>query len=115
MQLAEIIDAVQMNSKDVRWLAVLATGGLVIMWSVFWLAIRQGKESTIEVLGNPAFFKTVSVMGIIAATAVLSLAGRLDGNLTGAILSGIVGYVLGASSRDAKDPAKEDKPKKDEE
>ena len=37
-------------------------------------------------------------MGVIAATVVLSLAGRLEGNLTGAILSGIVGYVLGQIS-----------------
>jgi tetrahydromethanopterin S-methyltransferase subunit C len=34
-------------------------------------------------------------MGVIAATVVLSLAGRLEGNIAGAILSGIVGYVLG--------------------
>lgn len=37
-------------------------------------------------------------MGVIAATVVLSLAGRLDGNITGAILSGIVGYVFGQLS-----------------
>lgn len=37
-------------------------------------------------------------MGVIAATVVLSLAGRLEGNTTGAILSGIVGYVLGQLS-----------------
>jgi tetrahydromethanopterin S-methyltransferase subunit C len=43
-------------------------------------------------------------MGVIAATVVLSLAGRLEGNLTAAILSGIVGYVLGQLS------GKHDKP-----
>jgi hypothetical protein len=51
-----------------------------------------------DILRSPSFFKTVTVMGVIAATVVLSLAGRLEGNITGAILSGIAGYVLGQLS-----------------
>ncbi len=65
------------------------------MWGLFWLAVARAKESIREVLLSPAFFRTVTVMGVIAATVVLSLASRLDGNITGAILSGIAGYVLG--------------------
>lgn len=65
------------------------------MWSVFWLAVVKRGESIQEILLSSAFFRTVAVMGVIAATVVLSLAGKLEGNVTGAILSGIVGYVLG--------------------
>jgi len=76
-------------------LSILATLGLVVMWWVFWSAIAKTKESAHDVLMSPSFFRVVTVMGVIAATVVLSLAGRLEGNITGAILSGIVGYVLG--------------------
>jgi hypothetical protein len=78
-------------------LSVLATVGLAIMWLAFWIAVsfRHKQESVHEILQSAGFFRTVTVMGVIAATVVLSLAGKVDGNITGAILSGIVGYVLG--------------------
>ncbi len=41
-------------------------------------------------------------MGVIAATVVLSLADRIKGELTAAILSGIVGYVLGSVAHKAQ-------------
>ena len=79
-------------------LSVLATSGLVAMWAVFWRAAAKQQESIRGILLSAAFFRTVTVMGVIAATVVLSLAGRLGGNMTGAILSGIAGYVLGQSA-----------------
>lgn len=69
------------------------------MWTIFWFAVKRSGENIMDILTSPAFFKTVAVMGVIAATVVLSLAGRLEGNITGAILSGIVGYVLGQLSQ----------------
>jgi hypothetical protein len=96
MLIAEVTSAVQLTSEHIMWLSALATAGLVIMWAIFWFVVRRTEESAAHILLSPAFFKSISVMGIIAATVVLSLAGRLDGNVTGAILSGIVGYVLGA-------------------
>ncbi len=57
----------QITPEQILWLSILATAGLVLMWGLFWLA---------EVLLSPAFFRTVAVMGVIAATVVLSLAGR---------------------------------------
>jgi len=65
------------------------------MWAVFWWAVGRSDQSVHDILMDAGFFRTVTVMGVIAATVVLSLAGRLEGNITGAILSGIVGYVLG--------------------
>jgi hypothetical protein len=81
--------------EEIFRLSIIATAALVLMWGIFWLAVALSKERIIDILTNPAFFRTVTVMGVIAATAVLSLAGKLDGNVTGAILSGIAGYVLG--------------------
>jgi len=72
-------------------LSILATVGLVVMWGIFWRAVVKSKESIIKIMVDPAFFRTVAVMGVVAATVVLSLAGRLEGNISGAILSGIVG------------------------
>lgn len=83
-----------LSPQQIVWLSILGTTGLVLMWAVFWW--RAGRSASIYgILQSPGFFRTVAVMGVIAATVVLSLAGRLEGNITGAILSGIVGYVLG--------------------
>jgi len=37
----------------------------------------RSEEALLGVLLSPAFFQTVAVMGVIASTVVLSLAGRL--------------------------------------
>ena len=88
----------ELSPRYILGLAILATTGLAFCWSAFWLAVTRRGESVRGILASPGFFRTVAVMGVVAATAVLSLAGRLDGNITGAILSGIVGYVLGQLS-----------------
>ena len=98
MELIKGSQSIQLSPEHIVWLSILATAGLVLMWAVFWSAIVRAKESVHEVLLSAGFFRTVTVMGVIAATVVLSLAGRLEGNITGAILSGIVGYVLGQIS-----------------
>ncbi len=79
-------------------LSILATVGLVVMWISFWWAVGKSGENIHEILLSTGFFRTVVVMGVIAATVVLALVGRLESNITGAILSGIVGYVLGQVS-----------------
>ena len=94
----KVAEPVQLSPEYIVGLSVLATVGLVLMWAVFWLAIVRSKESVHDVLLSSGFFRTVTVMGVIAATVVLGLADRLAGNITGAILSGIVGYVLGQLS-----------------
>jgi hypothetical protein len=93
---------VQLSARDVVWLSILGTSGLVAMWTVFWFAVTKSGESVHEVLLSEGFFRVVAVMGVVAATVVLSLAGKLEGNATGAILSGIVGYVLGHLSGKTK-------------
>lgn len=82
-------------------LSILATLGLAVMWWTFWRAVAQHGEKVPAVLASGAFFRTVTVMGVIAATVVLSLSGRMDGTLTAAILSGIAGYVLGQTGKAA--------------
>ncbi len=90
--------AIQLTPEYIVGLSVLATVALVSMWGMFWNSVAKSEENIMDILKSPNFFKTVTVMGVIAATVVLSLAGRLDGNITGAILSGIAGYVLGQLS-----------------
>lgn len=95
----EAIDlTVKLKPEYIVGLSILATAGLVVMWGMFWNAVAKSNESIMDIMKSPSFFKTVTVMGVIAATVVLSLAGRLEGNITGAILSGIAGYVLGQLS-----------------
>jgi hypothetical protein len=90
--------AIPLEPKYIVALSLFAVVGLLIMWRVFWNSVARSEEKIMDILLNPAFFKTVTVMCIIGATVVLSLACILDGNITGSILSGIVGYVLGQSS-----------------
>lgn len=92
-------------------LSALATAGLVFMWAAFWKAASQQQESIRGILLSAAFFRTVAVMGVIAATVVLALAGRLADNVTGTILSGIVGYVLGQSEKGQSEKAQSEKGK----
>jgi len=69
------------------------------MWDAFWRTVARRQESVRDILLSPAFFYTVAVMGIVAATVVLTLAGRLKSESAGQLLSGIVGYVLGQMPR----------------
>ena len=91
-------------------LSVLATAGLAVMWLIFWVAVIKQKESVSDVLLSQSFFRVVAVMGVVAATTVLALAGRLESQLTAAILSGTIGYVLGNTSRreGSSSPARSD-------
>jgi len=98
-----VVQAVQMSEQYVWWLSVLATTGLFLMWAVFWIVVARRNESISGILMKPEFFQVVTVMGIVAATVVLSLAGRIEGHLTAAILSGIAGYVLGSVSHKRKE------------
>lgn len=98
MQVGQGLSAAPLSPRDILWLSILATSRLVFMWAAFWWAVVKRSESIHEVLLSSGFFRTVVVMGVVAAAVVLSLAGRLESNITGAILSGIVGYVLGQLS-----------------
>ncbi|HEY3936200.1 MAG TPA: hypothetical protein VGL97_02125 [Bryobacteraceae bacterium] len=100
-----------LDTTSVVILSIVATAALVAMWGIFWWAARSN-ERVVNVLLNTAFFRVVTIMGIIAATAVLSLAGRLEGNVTGAILSGVAGYVLGHISSRAKESDTSEEPTK---
>jgi len=60
-----------------------------------WIAVivRRDPEDSIQQIPECRFFRTVAVMGVMQRQSC-ELAGKLEGNITGAILSGIVGYVL---------------------
>jgi hypothetical protein len=96
MENIQLADALQITPRDVWLLSILATAGLSLMWTVFWIAVWRRNESITDILTKPEFFQVVTVMGVIAATVVLSLADKIKGELTAAILSGIAGYVLGS-------------------
>ncbi|HET9342887.1 MAG TPA: hypothetical protein VFO25_08240 [Candidatus Eremiobacteraceae bacterium] len=92
-----------MTSDQIVTLSLLATVGIVVMWLAFWTIVWvQKKETVAEILGKAAFFRALAVIGVVAAVTVLSLAGRMESNIAGAILSGTVGFVLGhLSSRES--------------
>jgi heme A synthase len=87
-----------LSPDQILTLSMVATAAIVLMWLCFWVIVARQKEKAISVLRSNSFFRTITVIGVIAATTVLSLGGRVEGQLTAAILSGIVGYVLGSHS-----------------
>jgi hypothetical protein len=100
----------ELSEQAILILAAFATGGLAVCWVAFWISVVRAGESIPRILASAGFFRTVTVMGVIAATAVLSLANRIDGNVTAAILSGIVGYVLGQlATRNSTTPSQSQK------
>ena len=100
-----IAPTLALSEPTIFWLAVLATVGLAVLWGTFWFAVARSRNSVQEILASPGFFRSITVVGVVAATVVLTLAERLEGNMAGAILSGIVGYVLGQlSPRGRKGP-----------
>ena len=79
-------------------LSVLAAISLVFMWWCFWKAAASKDNNVLTTIQNSAFLKTVTVIGVIAATVILTLVDKLGGDIAGAILSGVAGYVLGNTS-----------------
>ena len=69
--------AVQLVPEYIIGLSILATLGLAFMWGSFWFFVAKSKDSIMDVIKSPSFFKIITdVVGVIAATVILSLAGR---------------------------------------
>lgn len=67
-------------------------------WTIFWLVLR--KEGNVrELFSEGSFLENLTVVGIVIATTSLGAIGVLSGQVCGAIISGIAGYVLGSKSR----------------
>ncbi len=80
-------------------ICVLAVFGLIMIFGIFFFAIIRSKADLTETILVPTFIKALTVAGVISATTVLALAQVLEGQVVAAILSGIVGYVLGTAER----------------
>ena len=55
MTLIDSAGGVQLSPQYIARLSILATGGLVLMWAVFWRAVSQAKESVREILLSAGF------------------------------------------------------------
>ena len=73
MDLNDGSGTVPLSPEYIFRLSILATVGLVLMWAFFWIAVSRSKESVRDILLSVGFFRTTAVMGVVAATAVLSL------------------------------------------
>lgn len=70
-----------------------------ICWSVTFIVLK-GKDEILKVLlaeGN--LLRMIAVVFIVGSVATLALVGKLSGDVTTAIFSGIAGYVLGGISK----------------
>lgn len=89
----------KLSSQEIIIISLLATIGIVSMWIVFFIIAYKQDEKLTDIIRMDAFFKAITVIGVIGSTSVLAIAERIEGELAAAILSGIVGYILGAGSK----------------
>ncbi|MBA4123620.1 MAG: hypothetical protein H0X72_14295 [Acidobacteria bacterium] len=79
------------------YVLLLFASTLVIVWGVFWLAVSRGKTNPLAITDNSGFLRIVTVGFTFLAVIILALARVLSGEITGAIISGVIGYVLGSN------------------
>lgn len=82
----------------------IVTAGFTILGSVaFWRTRSGGARSFTLLLQRGNALRLLTVITIVIAVALLALIGILDGSAAAAILSSIVGYVLGGLERDKEE------------
>lgn len=96
----------KLSSQEIIIISILATIGIVSMWIVFFIIAYKQNERLTDIIRMDAFFKAITVIGVIGSTSVLAISEKIEGELAAAILSGIVGYILGAGSKQDKAPKK---------
>ena len=79
------------------YVLLLFASTLVIVWGIFWLAVSRGKTNPLAIIKNPGFLRIVTVGFTFLGVIILALARVLSGEITGAIISGVIGYVLGSN------------------
>ena len=87
---------VALEPWQVVTLAVAALTGVLGMWITLWVAAAKNPELVKDLLLNQHFLRGMAVIMVLAAVTVLALSSKLQGQAAGAILSGVVGYVLGS-------------------
>jgi hypothetical protein len=68
---------------------------LMVGWLIFFISVMKTKESVKELIDG-SFIQNLTVILIVVAVGYLAALKVLSSDLTGALLSGIVGYVLGS-------------------
>ncbi len=88
---------VVLDSLQFLYLMLVFAGTFVIFWGVFWLVASRDKTDTLSIIDNGGFLRIVTVGFTLSAVLILAIAGILNGEIAGAIISGVVGYVLGSN------------------
>jgi hypothetical protein len=76
-------------------------GTVVTIWTVFWISVVKRGVDPHAIVRDGGFLRVVTVGFTLSAVVILSIARVLSGELAGAIISGVGGYVLG-SIRDSR-------------
>ncbi len=79
------------------YVLLVFAGTFVIFWGVFWLVASRDKTSALAIINNSGFLRIVTVGFTLSAVLILAIAGIFSGEIAGAIISGVVGYVLGSN------------------
>ncbi|MFZ3384696.1 MAG: hypothetical protein WA144_12290 [Candidatus Methanoperedens sp.] len=87
-------------AKYLLYAISILTVGFCIVGGIAFYNTQQGTAKTFSLLIQRAnALRLITVFSIVMVSALLALTGIIDGNGVIAILSGIVGYVLGGIQR----------------
>lgn len=101
------------TAQEFTYLSLIVVIGFFLCWVTFWKYGGIQQQAHLGSLGGN-ILQMLTVVVIVAATALLAICGVLQGDLAASLLSGIAGYVLG-SIRDRKDDGQKpsQEPRKD--
>ena len=93
-----------MNGDQFLIFAGIIAATLLIGWIVFFLVVRHDPTGARHLITGTGFVQNLTVIVVVAVTAALAVIRVVTGDLAGAILSGLAGYVLGSASRSTSSP-----------
>ncbi len=97
-------DGLVMNGDQFLIFAGIIAATLLIGWIVFFVVVRHNPAGARDLITGTGFVQNLTVIVVVAVTAALAVIRVVTGDLAGAILSGVAGYVLGSSSRSNPPP-----------
>lgn len=86
------------------YLMIIICGVLLIGWIWFFYVLKKNNENVRDVLVGSSFLQIFTIVLVVGATGILGITGILKGELVSTLLGSIVGYVLGTSRRQDKQP-----------
>jgi len=92
-------DVLQLTFYTLIGISVLIACSTIVQSIIVWRTTKGAPKNYSEIFDQDAALKMVTVGMIIVGACFLAVLGKIGSDAVAAILSGIVGYVLGGSRK----------------